>query len=270
MNKRSSLRHRMPVVFGPSAGPRQGPDGERYNYSEAPRTTAAVSFLTTKAALERLLPPHCSLDAEPVVTVEHVELRELEWLAGRGYSLLGIKFPVRYHGPKERARGPFLSVLWENRVEPILSGREELGFAKLYCDLPPPRVLRGVHSFSAVWDGHTFIRMSLSDLEETAPPEGATGVDGTIHHRFFPRVARTGEAEVEQMVLTPSGGAIIRHVRYQRGRGSVEFVRSTWEQLPTMFQIVNALADLPVIEPGGTSISESRGAKDLSDQRVLG
>jgi Acetoacetate decarboxylase (ADC) len=259
----------MPVVFGPSAGPRQGPEGETYDYSEAPRTTAAVSFLTTAAALERLLPPHCVLDAEPVVTVEHVELRELEWLAGRGYSLLGVKFPVRYRGPAETARGPFPSVLWENRVEPILSGREELGFAKLFCELPPPRVLGGVHNYSAIWDGHTFIRMSLSGLEEASPPQAAR-VDGTIHHRFFPRVARTGEAEIEQMVLTPNGGGPIRHERYRKGRGTVEFVRSKWEQLPTMFQIINALADLPIIEPRGGSISDSRGAKDLSDQRVLG
>lgn len=262
-------RRRMPVVFGPTCGPRQGPDGEAYDYADAPRTTASVSFLTDAAAIERLLPPRCKLHGEPVVTVEHVELRELEWLAGRSYSLLGIKFPVLYTG-EEQLEASFLSVLWENRPEPILSGREELGFAKLYCELPQPRVLRGKRHYSAVWDGHEFIRMTFADLEEAPPPPPPSGsFSGVLHHRYLPRVAKDAAREVEQMVLTPAGGAVIHYDRVLRGVGSVEFVRSEWAQLPTMFHIVNALADLPQIESRGASIIDSRGTKDLSDQRVL-
>jgi Acetoacetate decarboxylase (ADC) len=103
----------MPVVFGPTAGPRQAPDGSRFDYSQARRETASVSFLTDGAVLSRYLPARCTLAGEPVVTVEHSTLFDLEWLAGRGYSLLNVKYPVEYRGD-ERASGPFLSVLWEN------------------------------------------------------------------------------------------------------------------------------------------------------------
>lgn len=273
MNERLSetaahLRYRMPVVFGPTVGPRQGPNGEVYDYSEAPRTTATISFLTTENALNKLLPPQCVLDDEPIVTVEHAELRELPWLAGRSYSMLGIKFPVLYRSPAETARGPFLAVLWENRVDPILSGREELGFAKLHCHLPAPRILNGIRTYSAIWDEHPFMRLVLSDLVDAAPAAPSAATDGTLHHRFVPQVGGIGAA-IDEMVLTPAGGAKVQYDRFQRGAGHVEFVRSTWEQLPTMFHIVNALADLPIVAYRGATLVETRGAKDLSDQRPL-
>jgi hypothetical protein len=70
-------------------------------------------------------------------------------------------------------------------------------------------------------------------------------------------------------VLTPAGGFAHHIEKFQCGRGSVEFVRSTWEQLPTLHHIVNQLADLPQLESRGATWSRGRGAKDLSDQRVL-
>lgn len=68
---------------------------------------------------------------------------------------------------------------------------------------------------------------------------------------------------------TVFGPSATRCKTYRRGTGRVEFVRSTWEQLPTMFHIVNALNELPIVRMLGGSVSETVGAKDLSDTRVL-
>jgi hypothetical protein len=261
-------RHRMPVVFGPSTGPRQGPGGEGYDYSDAPRTTVAVSFLTQAEALQALLPPGCQLDGEPVVTVEHTELRELEWLAGRGYSMLGVKFPVVFQGKNDHVRGPFLSVLWENRPEPIISGREELGFAKLYCELPTPRVIRDDKIWVAAWDNHIFATLTLTGLKDASPSAPAVPIDGMLHYRYLPRLGEPGHAEVEQMVMSPAG-AKMQILSYQEGTPSIDFVRSTWEQLPTMYNIVNTLADLPILEMRSGWLAETKGGGDLSDQRVI-
>lgn len=256
----------MPVVFGPSTGPRQGPNGERYDYRGARRTVAAVSYLTDHALLARFLPPHCVLDGDPVVTVEHVHLHQLEWLAGRDYSLLQVKYPVLYSG-SEQARGPFLPVLWENRVEPILTGREELGFAKLYCELPRPELHEGVSRWSARWDGHEFCRLTLGDLHDAPSPAPNPAVDGVIHQRYMPGLS-DGRADIDEMVISPAS-ATIDYASFQRGIGSIEFIPSTWQQLPTMFHIVNALANLPVIEIRGASLAHTIGASALSDQRRL-
>ena len=258
----------MPISFGPTVGPRQGPAGERYDYSNSPRTVAGVAFLSEADAIQRLLPPGCTVDGEPLVTVEWSELRELEWLAGRGYSMLGVKFPVIYQGDRERARGPFLSVLWENRPEPIISGREELGFAKLYCQLPAPRALNGRYIWSASWDDHAFVQLELVGLVDSDVPTPAGEQDGTLHHRYLPRLGEPGHAEIEQMVISPTGTPV-RTLSYRTGKPSLKFVRSTWEQLPTMHHIVNALADLPIVEMRTGWLAEMRGASDLADQREL-
>lgn len=267
-------RHRMPVVFGPSPGPRQGPDGRPFDWSQTPRCTASVSFLTDESRLLTLLPPSFRLHGDPVVTLEATTLTDLPWLAGRGYRMLGVKFASRFEGRRDVATGPFLSVLWENRAEPILTGREELGFAKLYAELPEPRTFAGVQRHQASWEGHTFFEMELSDLVDASPPEASsvTVVDnpltGTLHWRYLPALDPE-DVDVSQAVITPAGGFDVTYESFQRGRGEAHFIRSTWEQVPTMFHIINALAELPVLEGRGASFSRSRGAKDLSDQRVL-
>ena len=49
-------------------------------------------------------------------------MTEIEWLAGRGYNVLGVSFPVVFNGKEDRARGSLLTVLWENLVRPDSHG----------------------------------------------------------------------------------------------------------------------------------------------------
>lgn len=261
-------RYRMPVCFGPSPGPRQGPSGAAFDWSDARRTTTALRFRTDRAALARYLPPNCRLQGDPVVLVEHVVLHNLAWLAGRGYSLLSVKFPVCYEAEGGTAVGPFLAVLWENRPEPIITGREELGFAKLYCELPPPQEAGDRRICEAWWDGHCFARLQLASLAEAEPPMAAPG-DGVLHHRYAPPVSPGGQS-IDEMVITPARNAVARVTSFRAGTGSVEFLPSTWEQMPTMAHVANALAALPVIGPVEASVVETVGSSDLREQRVLG
>lgn len=151
---KEGLMYQMPYGFGPTAGPRQGPDYKPFDGSRAPhRWSAAVSFLTNRAYLDRLLPPRFDLIGDPVVTIEFTVFTELAWLAGRGYSMLQVRFPATYEGERDRTVGSFLPVLWENLADPILCGREELGFAKLWCELPSPRLWEtGWHARRLGWD----------------------------------------------------------------------------------------------------------------------
>ena len=131
--------YRMPTHFGPRTGPRYGPDGRKFECKDNPKSTSVtVSFLTNSEQLEAFLPPGFSLNGEPVVSVSGGYMKEIEWLAGRGYNTLGVSFPVVFNGEVDRATGSLLTVLWENLTDPILTGREELGFSKIYCELPDP------------------------------------------------------------------------------------------------------------------------------------
>ena len=99
------LMYMMPTHFGPMCGPRQGPGGKKFAFEQDHRKCMAVSvsFLTNAAQLQELLPPGFELMGEPVVTVFETYMKEIDWLAGRGYNVLGVNFPVVYQGQKDRA-----------------------------------------------------------------------------------------------------------------------------------------------------------------------
>lgn len=270
--------HMMPTHFGPVAGPRQGPDGRRFDGVDSPRTISySVSFLTRPEQLEALLPLGFRLAGDPVVTVTVSYMTEIEWLAGRGYNTLGVSFPAGYRGERDRARGPFLAVLWENLADPILTGREQLGFSKIYCAIPPPSVLNGETRCTADWLGFRFMEMNLSEMESPpaaaaeAPATEADGAEltGTLHYKYIPRTGEWDEADAEYAVLTPSATPNRRVTAQRTVRGRVRFHRAEWRDLPTQYHIVNAFADLEQIAFVNASIVETVGGKDLSDQRIL-
>jgi hypothetical protein len=272
---KKGMLYRMPIHFGPTAGPRQGPDGKPFDLSRTPKRRAvSISFLTDAAKLDAILPPDFALHGQPIVTFELQFFTELEWLGGRGYNTLGVRFPAEYRGKESRVAGSFLAVLWENLADPILSGRDELGFNKLYAELPEPRRLRGREIYSAAWLGHTFFDLEIHDLSDASVDDYVVSLKesksaGTLHFKYVPRTGAKGEADAAYATLTPASGNLIKFDRVQRGAGSTRFRPTTWEEAPTLFHIINALADLPQLEPRGVVVAESHGYKDLSDQVAL-
>ena len=265
---------RMPTHFGTTTGPRQGPDGKPFDWHDNPRrTTAAVRFVTDADALATLLPPELALVGEPVVTVEWTALEQLAWLAGRGYNMLGVKCMARFAGTRDDVTGEFLAVLWENLADPIVSGREELGFNKVYAELPMPERSARTFSTSASWLGHRFFDLNLEGLEPVTAPAPARPQQpasaGTLHVKHMPRTGTWGETDARYCTLTPATGSQYRREARWEGRGQCRFIASSWEQLPTLSHIVNPLAQLPVRQWLGASVEQGVGGKDLSDQRRL-
>ena len=267
--------YRMPTHFGPRMGPRQGPDGRRFVCRDNPRgTSIAVSFLTQAAQLEAFLPPGFALDGEPVVTINANYMTEIEWLAGRGYNVLGVSFPVRFDGEVDHARGSLLTVLWENLTDPIITGREELGFSKIYCELPEPIHLTGEYRVTASWLGFRFLDLRVSDLNQQSDSEirqmlDSQNSDGILHYKYMPRTGEWGTADVAYAVMTPAAASNQRILERHVGSGQVQFHPARWEDMPTQYNVVNALADLEILEYRGASRMKTIGGKDLSDQRIL-
>ncbi len=268
--------YRMPTIFGPRTGPRNGPDGRKFDNINSPNsTTLTISFLTKREQLTPFLPDHFELIGEPIVTVAASYITEIEWLAGRGYNKLGVLFPVVYKGEVDEVTGNFLTVLWENLADPIITGREELGFAKIYCELPEPTVLGGNYHAIASWMGFKFLDIHLTNLAPLsnkkiealngAPPKN----DGTLHYKYMPRTGIWGTADIEYACLTPSTGSNRKMLAMSTGDGSLQFHQARWEDMPTQYNVVNAFVGLDILEYRGTSITQTVGGKDLSDQRIL-
>ena len=268
----------MPTHFGPMAGPRQGPGGKMFAFAQDERKsrTVAVSFLTNAEQLEALLPEGFELIGEPVVTVAATYMTEIDWLAGRGYNVLGVTIGSRYTGKRDRAEGPLLLVLWENLTDPILTGREQLGFSKIYCELPEPVVHGGETHCTASWLGFRSLDIKVTEMEEI-PVTNAVPADrpaddvlrGTLHYKYIPKTGRWGEADVAYAVLSPEQAPLNPPSARWRGNGSVEFHKARWEDLPTQHMIVNALSELEIKEYRGGSVEHRVGARDLGNQRML-
>ena len=265
-------RYRMPTHFGPSLGPRQRVDGSRWDGRDSPHATRVwVSYLTDAAALDALLPPRFELGERPLVTVDATYMTAIDWLAGRGYNTLGVRFPVRFHGDEETVDGSLLAVLWENRADPIITGREELGFAKVYGELPPFALSDDGHQVACqgAWDGFVFVDLTVRALALEAVADPGVPPPPTLHYKYVPRTGAPGEADACYATLTPVETPNRRVLRRWSGVGEVAFHEATWEQLPTLVNIVNALAALPVREYVGAGMIETVGGKDLGDQRIV-
>ena len=74
---------------------------------------------------------------------------------------------------------------------------------------------------------------------------------------------------IPTITRTSAGGSHQRVERHQRGDGRVTFHPTRWEDMPTQAHVVEALRALPVRAWRGVTVTETRGGKDLSDQRRL-
>jgi len=264
----AGLIHRMPTHFGPQPGPRQRPGGGRWAAGDAHSSTIWVSYATDAEALTSVLPRGFTLHGHPVVTVEVTMLRALPWLAGRGYNLVQVHVPVRYDGGE--VVGRLELVTWENLADPIISGREELGWNKVYAEIADlaPDGDRTRLASRASWDGFVFLDVTVEELVDIEPEAAAPPALPLLHWRYLPRSGAWGEPEVEQVTAAiPSGSRV---TRARAGHGNAAFHPATFEQLPTLAHIVNGLARLPVRERVAAGALEAAGFLDMHDIEVLG
>ena len=268
----------MPVSFGPSTSPRRGEGGKKFDNINSPiRTQTRLTFKTNRENVLKILPAGYELTGEPMVTFSFAYIKNLEWLAGRGYNIMFFFIPgITYRGESETVTGTFLPVLWENLTEAVLTGREELGFSKIFCDIPELRWSESVAVSTASWDGFRFAEMKLEGLKQlsTAEIEEITKVsvpdDGILHYKYIPRTGEWGKADIEQTVLTPNSNsnAVITKM-WNGGSGEIKINRAAWEDMPTQYMIVNGIADFQLKEFVSATITKTVGGKDVSDQRII-
>lgn len=263
--------YRMPTVFGPAVGPRQSPEGERYGpWKSAPTDQSIVraAFTSTPEAIAALLPPALELHGDPVVSVSVSYLHNIGWLAGGGYNIVTIELPAV---PRDGGgpAGVFVPVLWESLADPIITGREELGMSKLYADIPDLVMTDEECVCSASWRGYEFIRLRLSQLSDPKGGGDVPRASRTVYnHKYVPATGRWGVADVDYITVTPPQDVAVHERR--SGVAELSIRTATFEQLPTLFRIVNVLAALPVLEVHRGSFVTCAIDSDGYGQRRLG
>ena len=263
---------RMPALFGRQGGPRQLVDREGRHPLDVGRATVSwMARAATASELERLLPRGFEL-AEPLLIVDAVSVEDLPWLAGRGYELLTVSVPVNFVEGRHRQRGRLAIVTWEDCPDAIVSGRDELGYNKVYADtMRRTAGDSGSHvRYSAGWGGTTFFELDIA-LAEGSPSVADWRSGPTFHYRVIPRTGAWGDLEVEQVTadVLPAAPRPDAVRSAHGGTGTFRFNHATFEELPTLVHIVNTLADLSLGETVDAGNIEMSGWNDLADMRIV-
>src|SRR5450755_1777435 len=198
--------YRMPTHFGPAPGPRQMPAEANADPTRSPRKTLiSASFLTEASALERHIPDRFTLVHDPVVTIEFHYMADIDWLAGRGYTMIHVWWPVMFKGERDQAVGRFLAVMWENLADPIITGRGEIGQPKLFADIPERRLADATYHCEASWMGFKFLDLEVTEVVEPAlATSPGPQMEGTLMLKYVPRTGAWGEADICQVSFTPA------------------------------------------------------------------
>jgi acetoacetate decarboxylase len=182
--------------------------------------------------------------------------------------------------------------MFENLTDPILSGREELGFPKLYSDI---HISTGNENDASTcearisWRGAEWATFRWHGLrEQPQQPDGVEAHDdsglsnhesnsqGLFVHKCVPASdeieRRKGRADMEYDVFIPSfetGGTITKRVQ-KAEHAEFQLSDLSAKELPTLHHIVSRLAEMPVFEVVEASIVEAERVGDLSGARRIG
>jgi hypothetical protein len=237
-------RYMMPAHFGPR------PISPKATLWYRDVTSMSVSFLTDRDKLATYLPAPFEVGDEAVVCVTYACNREVDWLAGHGYNMISVNANAVFRGEEDQLAGDYTLVIWENLTDPILTGRELQGIPKVYADIPDHSVIAGDWHSCASHFGHKFLDLDIARLREPTASEQALAAElaprreNPMGWRMLPGPFGLGES-VSEATLYPQE-SVIRESWV--GEGTLEWQHLTWEQNPTQYYMVNALAELPVLE----------------------
>ena len=251
--------YKMPAHFG---GSYFDPDAKAI-YDDV--VTLIFSYTTDGEQLSNYVPEGFEL-TKPELSIEFQQCRQVEWMAGSYYNLVSIAAPVRFNGQRDQLEGSFSLVVWENKTTPILTGNM-MGVPKIYADIEDLHILADTYRTRLSFEGSTFLELEMIrhqplDAEEVK----AMNTDiNSLGWRYIPKVGAPG-ADLSQPILFPMHN---EPNSAWLGSGKVKWTKSTWDQNPMQFYIINALAELPIIDMKPVILTQGREILTEARGRVL-
>ena len=117
--------YHMPGFFGKRAN---SIHSRRYNDV----TKITVCYVTDAKKLAQYIPAPFEVAETPMIIVEYSCAKEVDWLAGRGYNMIGVNAAVKFNGKEDQLEGSLALVMWESLTDPILTGREIKGLSLIH------------------------------------------------------------------------------------------------------------------------------------------
>lgn len=271
---------RQPVSFGPMPGPRQDFFGNaQKDWDRVRCTTATIKFKTSATLLRNLFPTSAYTFKNPgtiaTASIRVMSPTNLAWLGGQGYDLMGFYIhDVTYTATDGRDyTGAYLPVMFENLADPIMTGREELGYPKLYSDIDIQNDGRTFKS-SLSWRGATWAEFTWPLQQENgeqhldAEPH-AVESEALLVHRRMPVVGNQTDnrPDADYAAYSHPQNFQSRTIRQRASTKDVtiSFTPLDWQKLPTLHHIVERLAELPNLGIVDASVVETEGWTDFRE-----
>lgn len=270
----------MPIPFGPFPGPRQDIYGTPRHSPDQRFLTASIKFKTSATFLQNLFPTNKFSFVSPgtvcFASFSLTTLSNMAWLGGHGYNHFGLYIYGVKYTKKDGSIivGTYLPLLFENLADPIVSGREELGMPKLFCDIDIQARSNASYQMSCSWQGCKFIDFAIQDLSsvDVASKASTAGSDkdtGILAYKYVPAVGEPGKADSEYPIFVShakeaevANSSITSLERSTNGTICIQ--PHDYGSLPTLHHIVSALAQIPIYEILSAELRAGTGVSDVS------
>jgi len=230
-------------------------------------TTLEISYVTDGKKLREYVPEEFSI-TRPLVMVMYQKCNGIQWMGGSQYSVVTASVPVSYPEGKEPIHGAYHLVLWEDKTEPIIGGREEAGMPKIFADIPEYRRMGKELSANLSHEGRTFLEMDLTIGRNYTPAELAelnkdNGRIVQFGWRYIPKIGAEPGPALSEATYYPVDNAV---ASASVCTGTVKWTVPKPVEHPTQYDIIAALADLPIKEylPGSFRKGSSAMRMDLA------
>jgi len=250
MKMNPDSRYEMPLGFGPSSFP----DVSHYEQARF----ATIPFTTERTALAPLVPDVFELPEQPLVSVTTMNLKGVDWMAGRAYNIVNVTVGVTYRRGDASERGQYTVAVWETDTNAIVAGREFLGIPKLFGEIP---------DLARTDDGSSFTCREYDGLLVTGRVRALRPVEGERLERLREMLKSTvnfGWKYVPCINGPSDADYPVRHIQESdliaawTGRGEVVWGEPTQTEAPISARIVQTLRKLPVLGYAPALMGEAR------------
>jgi len=234
-------RYDMPAVFGPSMF---------RDVTLVPELEMiSTSFVTTREAADSLLPNYYRLAAgDPVIYVNRLTYRGIDYLGGREYREIVIGVDSVFDNGKERLEAPYMAMVWVSEIAALLAGREIQGYPKLHADMPPITEEGNSRRFEASEYGTTLVKGVVTNLVQLpdsalAKLKAARDTSHSFGWKYIPGVGDQPDVDYPTFLTM--------HWDYKKawtGNGEVRFETPDDKAAPSSGRIARTLAEFPVKE----------------------
>jgi hypothetical protein len=179
--------------------------------------------------------------------------------------------------------GTYIAVLFEDLADPIITGRDELGFPKVFADINVSHATEtGNAAIILSWRGTQFGEFQIRSLRraeltsngvnEETPQQAKPGPgppppppeQGQLVYRYVPSVGEPGKTDAEYAVLWPYPPQDTSAETLVADAASVQFDAQDWQKLPTLHHIAKTLAAIPIYEFEKVEMIKGTEVNDLT------